>query len=128
MREGYLYVAETARGRVVRLKLTGDPAGPAEPYGPDPVFPGAKIDGITFDSAGNLWVTEITRHALLVILPGGKAHTVFEDPKATTLKMPTSITFAGFDRRTAIVGSLKMDRLAVSTAPFAGEPLPGCKN
>jgi sugar lactone lactonase YvrE len=116
----YLYVAETAKGRVVRLETKRDCFGPATAYGPDPIFAGAKIDGITFDSAGNLWVTEITRNALVVICPEGKAHTVFEDPEGSTLLMPTSITFAGADGRTALVGSLKMDRLAAFTAPFPG--------
>jgi sugar lactone lactonase YvrE len=78
------------------------------------VFPGAKVDGITFDSEGNLWVTEITRNALVVILPDGRAETVFEDPEGKTLLMPTSITFVG---RTALVGSLKMDHLAAFDVP-----------
>ena len=59
----HLYVAETAKGRVVRLKFQGERLAAPEPYGPDPLFAGAKIDGIVFDSAGNLWVTEITRAA-----------------------------------------------------------------
>lgn len=122
LRGEHLYVAETARGRVVRLKANGERLGAIEPYGPDPLFPGAKVDGITFDAAGNLWVTEITRNALVVALPDGKAHTVFEDPAGTTLLMPTSITFAGADLRTALVGSLKMDRLCAFSAPFPGEP------
>ncbi len=117
----YLYVAETARGRVVRLRMDGDAPGPPEPWGPDPLFPGAKVDGITFDAAGNLWVTEITRNALIVISPDQAAHTVFEDPEGKTLLMPTSITFAGPELRTALVGSLKMDHLAVFTAPFPGQ-------
>lgn len=116
----YLYVAETAKGRVVRLRMKGDSLGAAEAYGPDPLFAGAKVDGITFDSAGNLWVTEITRNALVVLSPDARAHTVYEDPEGKTLLMPTSITFAGPDLRTALVGSLKMDRLASFTAPFAG--------
>ena len=118
VRDDFLYVAETAKGRVVRLSLKN--LQEAKPYGPDPVFPGAKIDGIVFDSAGNLWITEITRNALVVITPGGEARTVFEDPEGKTLLLPTSITFAGNDRRTALVGSLKMDRLAAFTAPFPG--------
>ncbi|HKQ27662.1 MAG TPA: SMP-30/gluconolactonase/LRE family protein, partial [Burkholderiales bacterium] len=108
----FLYVAETAKGRVVRLRMKGDSFGGPERYGPAPLFPGAKIDGITFDSAGNLWVTEITRNALVVISPDARAHTVYEDPEGKTLLMPTSITFAGPDLRTALVGSLKMDHLA----------------
>lgn len=119
----YLYVAETAKGRVVRLRMTGETLGPMEPHGPDPLFLGAKVDGITFDAAGNLWVTEITRHALIVISPDGQAHTVFDDPEGKTLLLPTSITFAGPDLRTALVGSLKMDRLAAFSAPFPGQPL-----
>jgi sugar lactone lactonase YvrE len=121
--DDYLYVAETARGRVVRLKLTGETVGPAEPYGAAPVFAGAKIDGITFDAAGNLWVTEITRNALVAISPDGQANTVFEDPEGKTLLLPTSLTFCGQDLRTALVGSLKMDHLAAFTAPFPGQPL-----
>jgi gluconolactonase len=123
VQDDYLYVAETARGRVVRLRIQGDSLGAAEVYGPDPLFPGAKIDGITFDAAGNLWVTEITRNAILVLSPDAHAHTVFEDPEGKTLLMPTSITFAGSDLRTALIGSLKMDRLGSFTAPFPGLPL-----
>jgi gluconolactonase len=116
----FLYVAETAKGRVVRLRMKGDALGDPEPYGPAPLFPGAKVDGITFDAAGNLWVTEITRNALVVISPKGNVHTAFEDAGGETLLMPTSITFAGPDLRTALVGSLKMDRLATFTAPYPG--------
>lgn len=119
----YLYVAETARGRVVRLEVSGERLGPMQPYGPDPLFPGAKVDGITFDAEGNLWVTEITRNALIVISREQRAHAVFEDPEGKSLLMPTSITFAGPEARTALVGSLKMDHLAAFTAPFPGQAL-----
>jgi gluconolactonase len=112
-RDGWLYVAETARGCVVRFRFEEENP-PMEPYGPVPVFPGAKIDGITFDAEGNLWITEITRNALVVILPDGRAETVFEDPGGKTLLLPTSITFVG---RTALVGSLKMDHLAAFDLP-----------
>jgi gluconolactonase len=90
-------------------------------FGPEPLFPGAKVDGITFDAAGNLWVTEITRNALVVISPEGEATTVFDDPEHRTLDFPTSIAFGGPDRRTAYVGSLNMDRLACFEAPFPGQ-------
>jgi sugar lactone lactonase YvrE len=119
-RDGWLYVAETAKGRVVRLPVNGGNAA-VQPYGPDPLFPGAKVDGITFDAEGNLWVTEITRNALVVILPDGRAETVFADPEGKTLVLPTSITFVG---RTALVGSLKMDHLAAFEAPVSGESPP----
>ena len=119
--DGFLYVAETAKGRVVRGRISPDnTVARLDAYGPDPLFPGAKIDGIVFDSAGNLWITEITRNALVVVDAKSKAHTVFEDPEGKTLLLPTSITFAGRDGRTAIVGSLKMDRVLAFTAPFPG--------
>ena len=69
---------------------------------------------------GNLWVTEITRNAILVIRPDGSAQTVFEDPAGTVLLVPTSITFTGPDRRTALVGSLKATRLASFRSPVPG--------
>ena len=120
----FLYIAETAPGRVSRQPLAADGSlGARTSFGPDPLFPGAKIDGITFDAAGNLWVTEITRNALLVITPAGHAHTVFEDPGGTTLLVPTSLTFGGRDLKTAYVGSLKADRLASFVAPIAGAPM-----
>ena len=122
--ERFLYVAETTRGRIVRHELFGDGGmGPVQVFGPDPLFPGAKVDGITFDADGNLWVTEITRNALAVITPQGRAHVIFEDPDAKMLDTPTSVTFCGPDLRTVLVGSLKMDRLATFRSPVAGLPL-----
>jgi sugar lactone lactonase YvrE len=120
----FLYVAETARGRILRLPL--DPAGlPGAPqvFGPATLFSGARVDGITFDEKGNLWVTEITRNAIYVIEPTGLAHCVFQDPQGLILRVPTSITFGGPDLRTAYVGSLAMDTLMTFKAPFSGEPL-----
>jgi sugar lactone lactonase YvrE len=122
----YAYVAETALGRVVRHKLDGalNLVGPPEVYGPSRLFEGALIDGITFDAQGNLWVTEITRHALVVITPDGSSHTVFEDLSGTFLNFPTSIAFGGPDLRTAYVGSLKMDHILRFEAPFPGQRPP----
>src|SRR3974390_680265 len=124
-REGrYLYVAETTAGRVSRYPLDPDGSlGKPEVFGPEPVFPGALIDGIAFDADGNLWVTEIPRHALLAITPQGIAHVIFEDPEGKTLFFPTSLTFGGADLRTAYVGSLKLDHLMSFTAPVPGAPM-----
>ena len=120
----HLYVAETALGAITRLALNADGSlGRGEPFGPRPLFPGARVDGIVFDADGNLWVTEITRNALFVLTPDGRAHTVFEDPEGEVLQLPTSITFCGPDRRTAVVGSLKAQRLASFRSPVAGLPL-----
>ena len=120
----HLYLAETTAGHVSRYPLNRDGSlGKPEIFGPSPVFPGALIDGITFDAAGNLWVTEITRHALILITPEGLAHVVYEDPAGKTLFFPTSLTFGGPDLKTAYVGSLRLDHLMSFTAPVPGVPM-----
>jgi sugar lactone lactonase YvrE len=120
----YLYVAETALGRVSRHALHPDGSlGPRETFGPEPIFAGARIDGITFDAAGNLWITEVAHHSLIVLTPEGHSRIVFYDAQALTLQRPASLVFTGPDLRTVIVGSLDMDRLPVFRAPVAGLPL-----
>lgn len=120
----YLYIAETALGRVLRRRIHTDGSMSAmEVFGPDPLLPGAKIDGICFDSGGNLWVTEITRNALIVVSPEQEATIVFEDPNRRTLDFPTSIAFGGPDLRTAYIGSLNMNRLACFQAPLPGQKM-----
>jgi sugar lactone lactonase YvrE len=117
----HMYVAETAIGAVTRLPLRADGSlGAPEPFGPRPLYLGAHVDGIVFDSEGNLWVTELTRNAIVVLRPDGSAHTVFEDPTGAVLRAPTSIAFTGIDRRTALVGSLVQDRLATFRSPVPG--------
>lgn len=120
-----LYIAETTAGRVLRTELdsAGMPLGFA-PYGRSPLFDGAQIDGITLDSLGNLWVTELTRNALLVVRPDGTHHIAFDDPEGQVLKLPTSITFGGPDLRTAYVGSLVQKRLPTFNAPVPGASQP----
>ena len=43
------------------------------------------IDGIAFDSAGNLWITELTRNSIWLITPEGRGHLVFDDPASRAL-------------------------------------------
>jgi gluconolactonase len=120
----YLYVAETGKGRIVRLPLAPDGTlGRMETYGPETLFPGARVDGIAFDAEGNLWVTEVGKNGLYVIAPDGACHKVFEDPDAKLVDFPASVCFAGPDLRTAYIGSIRMKRLAQFRAPVAGEPL-----
>lgn len=121
----YAYVAETALGRVTRLRVLPDGSlVEPEAFGPAPLFEGARVDGITFDAAGNLWVTEITRNAIAVITPEGRAEIVIADPSGVTLDTPTSITFGGADLRTAYIGSLRADHLVTFRVPVPGEALP----
>ncbi len=120
----YLYAAETAMGRILRFPVDADGSlGAREIFGPAHLFAGALVDGIAFDSQGNLWVTEISRNSIHVLTPDGEHHCVFEDPDGTTWKLPTSIAFGGADLRTAYVGSLVMTQLATFRVPVAGEPM-----
>ena len=122
--EKFVFVAETTAGRVSRYPLNDDGSlGARQTYGPDQLADAALIDGICFDADGNLWITEINRNGLLLLTPEGEVRTVFEDPSGETILFPTSITFGGPNLRTAYVGSLKMDRLAVFDSPVAGLPL-----
>lgn len=120
----HLYVAETGRGRVLRLPLAADgTCGAPETLGPETLFPGARIDGLAFDADGNLWVTEVSRNGIFVIAPDGACRKVFEDPAGAVVKFPASLCFAGPDLRTVYIGTTQMKRLATFRAPVAGEPL-----
>ncbi|NLU73404.1 SMP-30/gluconolactonase/LRE family protein [Streptomyces sp. HNM0575] len=120
----HLYVAETTAGCVTRFTVAHDGTlSGRETFGPEPLFPGAMVDGITFDAEGNLWVTEITRNGLFVIKPDGEAVKIFEDPDGTFIRFPTSIAFGGDDLRTVYVGSLKMNRISRFASPVPGAPM-----
>jgi len=120
----FLYVAETAAGHVSRFRLERDGTlSERQIYGPSPIFDGAKIDGITFDVQGNLWVTEITQNAIVVIKPDGSSQRILHDPNGEFLPIPTSVTFGGKDLKTVYVGSLKTDSVAWFRSPVAGLPL-----
>ncbi|MEZ5715578.1 MAG: SMP-30/gluconolactonase/LRE family protein [Paracoccaceae bacterium] len=121
---GVLYMAETSAGQVTKYDLDadGNPVNP-RPHGPAPLFPGALVDGITLDVEGGLWVTEITRHAIIRIAPDGTATTVIEDPECRVLSHPTSLTFAGPDLQTAYIGSLDLPHLVTFRSPIAGVPM-----
>jgi sugar lactone lactonase YvrE len=120
----WAYVAETTAGRISRAPLMPDGSlGQFRPFGPAPLFDGAYVDGIAFDAEGNLWITELSRNAILVLTPEQRLVTVFDDPAGAVILKPTSLAFSGPDLRTVVVGSLKMQRLARFVSPIAGEPM-----
>lgn len=120
----HLYTAETTAGRISRQPIQPDGTlGRREPFGRAPLFPGAIVDGIAFDSAGNLWVTELSRNAIFVLDPCGQEHLAFEDTTGEILQEPSSIAFGGHDLRTLYVGTLGMNHLVSFEAPVAGQPM-----
>lgn len=121
----WLYVAETTAGAVARARRRPDGSlGAFERFGPAPLWPGAYTDGLALDSAGNVWVTELSRNAIVVLRPDGRLHPVFEDPAGHVLRSPTHLAFGGPDLRRVHVGSLKMTSLPVFDAPVPGLALP----
>ncbi|MFC9354052.1 SMP-30/gluconolactonase/LRE family protein [Arthrobacter sp. NPDC057013] len=120
----YLYTAETTAGRISRQPIQPDGTlGRRELFGKAPLFPGAAVDGVAFDSGGNLWVTELSRNAIFVLDPSGREHLAFEDPRGEILQEPSSIAFGGHDLKTLYVGTLGMSHLVSFEAPVAGHPL-----
>jgi sugar lactone lactonase YvrE len=125
---GTLYVADTARGAIWKVRISRDgavasPTGCDTTFTPDtlclsdvlvahPALEGA--DGIALDVAGNIWVAANERNALAAVSPRGdvaKVTEVFRNaPDATTklrnggpLEFPTSPFLAG--RRLCVTSS-----------------------
>lgn len=141
----HLHAVETLGGRIVRFAIRPDGSlGPKETVGPASLGRGALPDGITFDAAGNIWVTNISQNAIQVIDRHGAAHLVYADPNAAAvqamakaveertgtldhlaacaavtgpLRLPTSLAFGGPDGRTAFVGSVALDHLITFRLP-----------
>jgi gluconolactonase len=79
-REEFLYVAETTAMKVTRFKVeqSGELDG-RETFGPE--NHGAFIDGIAFDSFGNLWGTHVTTDRIFAITPEGDLRILLDDDR-----------------------------------------------
>ena len=142
--EEYLYVAQTCGRNVARyrIKPNGD-LGDKEIFGPTDT--GAFVDGITFDSYGNLWGTHVMVDRIFALTPDGELRILLDDGRpgdiekidrafqageiTTDLLMDcggniarwiASITFAGDDLKTVYLGSLFGDKIACFRSPVAG--------
>jgi sugar lactone lactonase YvrE len=114
---GTLYVADTARGAIWKVRLDRD-GTVRSPVGCDTTFPADTLclddvfvthpllegaDGIALDRAGNIWVAANERNAIVVVSPDGQVSEFFRNaPDATTrlrntgpLEFPTSPFLAG---------------------------------
>jgi gluconolactonase len=147
--EEWLYVAETTGKRVSRLRVQPDGSlVDREVYGPSNLGAGV-IDGIAFDSYGNLWATMIFADRLIAITPDGELIELLSDGNsAATAKFEAefatgdpvrfeimaacggtiapwlaSVTFGGPDLRTAYLGSLRGTTLPAFRSPVAGLPM-----
>jgi len=150
-KEEWLYVAETCARRVTRLRVQPDGSlTDREIYGPASLGSGA-IDGIAFDTHGNLWATMIFADRLVAITPEGDLLTLIEVEEANRRAAAdfdaaldsgepvgfetmtaaggsiapwlASVTFGGPDLRTVYLGSLKGTTIPFFEAPVSGLPM-----
>ncbi len=146
-KEEWLYVVETCGKRVSRLRVLPDGSlTDREVYGPRDT--GAFIDGIAFDSFGNLWGTHVMTDRIFAITPEGDFKVLLDDsdPSAEAELMKAfaedrvtpdlmlscggdiapwfaSVTFGGKDLRTVYIGSLRGDSIPYFRSPVAGLPM-----
>lgn len=148
-KEEWLYVAETTAKRVTRFRVEeGGSLTDREIYGP-PSLGSGLIDGICFDSYGNLWATMIFADRLVAITPDGEllellddgnpvGTAAFEAAFASGAPVPfdtlmaasgticpwlASITFGGPGLKTAYLGGLRSSRIPAFESPVAGLPM-----
>ena len=133
----HLYAVET---------LGDGSLGAKERVGPDNLGRGALPDGLTFDPAGNIWLTIISQNAIQVIDLDGAVHVVYSDANAAAVdamacaveqrngtldhllacmavaglhlvRRIQSVCFGGPDGRTAFVGSVGLTHLITFRVP-----------
>ncbi len=145
--EEWLYVAETCGMHVSRLKVSSDGfLRNREIYGPEDT--GGLIDGITFDSFGNLWGTHVMSDRIFAITPERELRILMDDDNPETSRelfqafhedrlssdimlscggtiAPwfSSVTFGGEDLKTVYIGSLRGTRVPYFRSPVAGLPM-----
>jgi gluconolactonase len=147
-REEWLYVVETCGRRITRLRALEDGTlVDRETFGPENHQ--AFIDGIAFDSHGNLWGTHIMTDRVFAISPEGDLNIILDDdgnsgagrslmaafdrneasPElmlacgGTIAPWFTSVTFGGPDLKTVYVGTLRGTRIPYFRSPVAGLPM-----
>ena len=146
-KEEWLYIVETCGMHISRMRVQDDGSlTDREIYGPSNT--GYLIDGIAFDSYGNLWGTHIMRDQIFAITPEGDLRILLDDDipgpsealeeafhrdevtpdlmlacGGDIAKWMASITFGGPDLRTVYIGSLAGNRIPYFKSPVAGLPM-----
>jgi len=146
-KEEWLYAVETCGMRVTRFRVATDGTlNGRETYGPD--NHGRMIDGIAFDSFGNLWGTHIFTDRIFAITPDGDLRIILDDDRdseagrqllqayaeerltpelmlacgGTVAPWMASITFGGSDLSNVYIGSLRGTTIPFFRSPVAGAP------
>jgi gluconolactonase len=120
----FLYVAETGRHCVVRIRIAEGSAAV-----PEPVCRPRSLrwmpDGLALDAAGNLYVTMYGSDRIYRIAPGGQPEILVQDRLGISLNRPTNCAFGGpaFDR--LFIANLGGRHLSVVDLGEQGQPLFG---
>jgi gluconolactonase len=120
----YLYVVETGRHSVVRLRIAEGRTGIPEPV----CRPGSLEwvpDGLALDAAGALYVTMYASDRIYRIEPGGEPEVLVEDVLGMALNRPTNCAFGGPDLDRLFVANLGGKILSVIDLGRRGQPLYG---
>jgi gluconolactonase len=100
LRDGWLYLVESARPRVVRLSPEG--GGPEAVVELERVVP----DGLAFDEEGGLWISCWQPNRVYRLAPDGELELVVDDWTGEYVLSPTNVAFAGAGLATLVLASL----------------------
>ena len=120
----FLYVVETGRHCVVRIRIADGTAAV-----PEPVCRPRSLrwmpDGLALDAAGSLYVTMYGSDRIYRITPGGEPEILVRDRLGVTLNCPTNCAFGGPDFDRLFVANLGGRHLSVIDLGQPGQPLFG---
>ena len=122
--ERYLYVAETSRDEIYRIRYDGGSLGSIELFARGTA--GGALDGadgIAFDVRGNLYVCSNQSDEIAVLSPAGAVIAEYRGTGANAFNSPASLVFSG---RTVYVANLALfhggpNKVSVFTAPYPGK-------
>jgi len=120
----FLYVVESARHGVVRLRVAAGREAVLEPV----CVPGAirwVPDGLALDADGNLYVTAYGSDRIYRLDPGGHLAIIAEDPNGMLLNRPTNCAFGGVDCTRLYIANLGGRLLSMIDLDRPGQPLHG---
>jgi sugar lactone lactonase YvrE len=122
--EQYLYVAETSRDEIYRIRHDAGSLGAIDLFARGTA--GGALDGadgIAFDVRGNLYVCSNQSDEIAVLSPAGAVIAEYRGTGANAFNSPASLVFSG---RTVYVANLALfhggpNKVSAFTAPYPGK-------